>query len=103
MRANLELTHGALFSQRALTALIEAGMTRDDAYRLVQSSAQRAFDEGLDFKELLAVELNSTEGAPAGVAEEVARLRYEDYLGELPALFARLEALRDSPAASQGR
>ena len=33
MRQNLELTHGALFSQRALTALVESGMTRDDAYR----------------------------------------------------------------------
>ena len=36
MLANLELTHGALFSQRALTALVEAGMTRDEAYRLVR-------------------------------------------------------------------
>ena len=46
MRANLELTHGALFSQRALTALIESGMTRDDAYRLVQEAAQGAWDTG---------------------------------------------------------
>ena len=46
MRANLELTHGALFSQRALTALIESGMTRDDAYRLVQEAAQEAWDRG---------------------------------------------------------
>ena len=38
MRENLELTHGALFSQRALTALVESGMTRDDAYRVVQQS-----------------------------------------------------------------
>ena len=45
MLENIELTHGALFSQRALTALIESGMTRDDAYRLVQESAQRAWDE----------------------------------------------------------
>ena len=97
MRANLDLTHGAVLSQRALTALVEAGMSRDDAYRLVQSSAQRAFDEGLDFKELLAAELASTEGAPEGVGEEIARLSYEDYLGELPEVFARLEALRDSP------
>ena len=44
MRENLELTHGALFSQRALTALIESGMTRDDAYRLVQEAAQQAWD-----------------------------------------------------------
>ncbi len=46
MRENIELTHGALFSQRALTALVESGMTRDDAYRVVQESAQRAWDEG---------------------------------------------------------
>ena len=46
MRANLELTYGALFSQRALTALVESGMTRDDAYRVVQESAQRAWDTG---------------------------------------------------------
>ena len=54
MRENLELTHGALFSQRALTALVEAGMTRDDAYRIVQETAQRAWDEGTRFRELLA-------------------------------------------------
>ncbi len=44
MRENLGLTHGALFSQRALTALVESGMTRDDAYRVVQENAQRAWD-----------------------------------------------------------
>ena len=53
MQRNLELTHGALFSQRALTALVESGMSRDDAYRLVQESAQRAWDEGIDFRELI--------------------------------------------------
>ena len=41
MRANLELTHGALFSQRALTALIESGMTRDDAYRTCRRPRRR--------------------------------------------------------------
>ncbi len=54
MRANLDLTHGALFSQRALTALVEAGMTRDDAYRIVQANAQQAWDTGTPFRELLA-------------------------------------------------
>ena len=53
MLANLELTHGALHSQRVLTALVEAGMPRDDAYRLVQESAQRAWDEETDFRELI--------------------------------------------------
>jgi adenylosuccinate lyase len=54
MRENLELTHGALYSQRALLALVEAGRSRDDAYRIVQESAQRAWDTGTPFRELLA-------------------------------------------------
>jgi adenylosuccinate lyase len=54
MRRNLELTHGALFSQRALLALVEAGRSRDDAYRIVQEAAQRAWDEETPFRELLA-------------------------------------------------
>jgi adenylosuccinate lyase len=54
MRANLELTHGALFSQRVLLALVATGSTRDDAYRVVQELAQRAWDEGIPLRELLA-------------------------------------------------
>jgi adenylosuccinate lyase len=54
MRANLEATHGALYSQRALLALVEAGRSRDEAYRIVQEAAQRAWDEGIEFRELLA-------------------------------------------------
>jgi adenylosuccinate lyase len=54
MRANLELTHGALFSQRVLLALIETGMTRDDAYYGVQRAAQQAWDTGTPLRELLA-------------------------------------------------
>jgi adenylosuccinate lyase len=54
MRENLGATHGALYSQRALLALVEAGRSRDDAYRIVQEAAQRAWDEGVEFRELLA-------------------------------------------------
>ena len=46
MLANLEATHGALFSQRALLALVESGVSRDEAYRIVQENAQRAWDTG---------------------------------------------------------
>ena len=53
MRSNLEATHGALFSQRALLALVEAGRPRDEAYRIVQENAQRAWDTGTHFRELL--------------------------------------------------
>ena len=54
MRANLEATHGALYSQRALLALVASGRSRDDAYRIVQENAQRAWDTGTPFRELLA-------------------------------------------------
>ena len=46
MRANLDATHGALYSQRALLALVETGRSRDEAYRIVQENAQRAWDGG---------------------------------------------------------
>src|SRR5215207_7356998 len=53
MRSNLEASHGLVFSQPVLLALVGAGKSRDDAYRIVQSHAMRAWDEGLDFRELL--------------------------------------------------
>jgi adenylosuccinate lyase len=56
MRENLEMTHGALFSQRVLLALVESGMARDEAYRLVQRTAQRAWDERVPLRDLLVAE-----------------------------------------------
>jgi adenylosuccinate lyase len=56
MRANLELTHGALFSQRVLLALVAGGFERDLAYRIVQETAQRAWAEGVPLRELLAAD-----------------------------------------------
>jgi len=53
MRENVELTYGALFSQRVLLALVEGGMARDEAYRVVQEAAQRAWDERVALRSLL--------------------------------------------------
>ncbi len=53
MRANLEATGGLFFSQRLLLALVESGLERDEAYRMVQRPAMRAWDEGLDFRSLV--------------------------------------------------
>ena len=52
MRDNVDSSHGLFFSQRLLLALVEAGLARDEAYRLVQRSAMRAWDEEVDFREL---------------------------------------------------
>ena len=54
MRRNLGMTHGLLFSQRVLLALVEGGMPRQRAYELVQRHAMRAWGEDRSFRELLA-------------------------------------------------
>ena len=53
MRSNLDLTYGALFSQRVLLALVSGGMTRDDAYRITQELTQKAWDERTPLRDLL--------------------------------------------------
>jgi adenylosuccinate lyase len=53
MRRNLEESHGLVFSHRLLLALVEAGLPRDDAYRLVQRHAMRAWEEETDFGQLV--------------------------------------------------
>jgi adenylosuccinate lyase len=52
MRENLEATGGLYFSQRLLLALVGSGLSRDEAYRLVQRHAMRSWDEGIEFTEL---------------------------------------------------
>jgi len=53
MRRNVEASHYLFFSQRVLLALVESGLSRDDGYRAVQRNAMRAWDEELDFRELV--------------------------------------------------
>ncbi len=53
MLANLWASHGLVFSQPVLLGLVQAGLTRDEAYRVVQENATRAWDEGRSFRELL--------------------------------------------------
>jgi adenylosuccinate lyase len=53
MERNLWASHGLFFSHRLLLALVESGVERGDAYRLVQRHAMRAWDEERDFPELV--------------------------------------------------
>ena len=53
MLRNLESTRGLIFSGQVLLDLAEAGMSREDAYRLVQSHAMRAWRDDLSFRELI--------------------------------------------------
>ena len=53
MMQNMEITRGLLFSQRLMLELIERGVSRDDAYKLMQTNSARTWDEGRDFRELI--------------------------------------------------
>ena len=87
MRENLELTHGALFSQRVLLALVESGMSRDDAYRVVQRLAQQAIDSRAHLRELLAAD-------PAGAGLDLdAIFDYAPFVRYADQIVGRLDAI----------
>jgi adenylosuccinate lyase len=86
MLANLELTCGALFSQRVLLALVAAGMARDDAYRTVQRLAQQAWDTQTSLRSLLERE----EGVDLDLD---AIFDYGHYVRHVPEVLKRLEAI----------
>jgi adenylosuccinate lyase len=56
MRRNLGASHGLVFSHRLLLGLVESGLGRDDAYRLVQAHAMTAWEEERDFRALVAAD-----------------------------------------------
>jgi adenylosuccinate lyase len=88
MRENVDASHRLYFSQRLLLALVEAGLTRDDAYRLVQRHAMRAWDEGLDFPELVCADAEI-----AGRVDLDAVLDLGAYTRHVDVVFDRLRAL----------
>jgi adenylosuccinate lyase len=64
MRANLESTRGLIFSGQLLLDLVENGVSREDAYRIVQGHAMRAWREGLDFHQLVLADKEITGKVP---------------------------------------
>jgi adenylosuccinate lyase len=54
MLANLNQSHGLIFSESVLIRLVDRGLTREDAYALVQRNAMRAWEEGADFKNAIS-------------------------------------------------
>jgi adenylosuccinate lyase len=88
MRSNLELTYGALFSQRVLLALVESGsLSRDEAYRVVQRLAQQALDQRTPLRELLAAD-------PAGERLDLeAIFDYAPFVRYAEEIVGRLDAI----------
>ena len=88
MRENLEATGGLYFSQQLLLALVGSGLARDDAYRLVQRHAMRAWDEGLDFRELVRGDAEI-----AGRVDLAAVFDASAFMRHADVVFDRLRAL----------
>lgn len=86
MRRNLEATHGLVFSQRVLLALVEKGLLREEAYALVQRHAMEAWRKGVSFKELLLKDPEIISRLSPSEIEELFdynyHLKYVDYIFE---------------------
>jgi adenylosuccinate lyase len=97
MRRNLELSRGLYFSQRVLLALVETGLSRDDAYRLVQGHAMRAWEEELDFPELVRADPEVTKRLDGATLDSIFDLGH--YTRHVDTVFDRLHAIsnREEP------
>ena len=92
MRANLDATGGLIYSSAILLDLVDAGMSREDAYTLVQQAAMRTWETGRPFRDTLA-----EHAAQHGTRLDEARLdevcRPERYVARLGTVFDRLREL----------
>ncbi len=91
MRRNLDASHDLVFSQRVLLALVESGLTRDEAYRLVQGHALRAWEEERDFRELVEHDPRITERL--GPDRIAAAFDLDQVLQHVDLILERLAAL----------
>jgi adenylosuccinate lyase len=91
MRELVEARGQIAFSQTVLLALVDAGMSRDDAYRIVQRAAAAAWDDGASFRDEIAKDEVVTARLDAAAVD--ALFDTDRFLSNLGAVFERLEAL----------
>ncbi len=101
MLANLESTRGLVFSGQLLLDLVESGISREDAYRLVQGHAMRAWREGLDFHELILSDPEISGRVPRAKIEHAFDLKRQ--LRNIDKIFARVFPTSMKSALKQSR
>lgn len=88
MMYNIESTHGVLFSQRVLLALIEQGMEREPAYSIVHNRAMESWEKGEDFREMMRSDPDVSRALPAEELESLFDYRY--YVRHVDEIFERV-------------
>jgi adenylosuccinate lyase len=88
MRKNLEATGGLVYSQQVLLALTKAGVARDDAYRMVQRNAMRAWHGEGVFKDNLLADPEVTAVLAPETINDMFRLKH--HLAHVHTIFARV-------------
>ncbi len=101
MRANLESTRGLVFSGQLLLDLVEHGVSREDAYRVVQAHAMQAWKEGLDFHQLVLADDEITSRVPRNTIEHAFDLKRQ--LKNVDKIFARVFGVRKTSEKSSPR
>jgi len=101
MMANLNSTRGLVFSGQLLLDLVESGISREDAYRLVQGHAMRASREGLDFHKLVLGDKEIAGRVPRAKIERAFDLRRQ--LKNIDKIFARVFPQKRPKKAAAGR
>ena len=90
MLQNLQLTRGLVFSGQLLLALTQKGVSREKAYEWVQRNAMKVWDQGEDFRDLLAKDPDLNKHLTAAEIDEV--FRFETYLRNIDKIFQRVFA-----------
>ena len=88
MQKNLDATHGLVHSQRVLLALTQAGLAREDSYRLVQKNAMRAWNGEGNLLDLLKADPDVSKALPAAKLEAMFDLGY--HLKQVDTIFKRV-------------
>jgi adenylosuccinate lyase len=97
MWANIESSRGLVFSQRTLLTLVEKGLAREDAYKVVQRNAMRSWDDNQDFRALLKSDPEAQ--AHLSLAEMDEIFDYGYYTRYIDDTFLRIGLLKSKVSA----
>jgi adenylosuccinate lyase len=91
MRENLEMTQGVIFSQKVMLALIDAGLSREQAYKITQRNALRSWHDRTPFRALLDADAEVTSRLESAALDAI--FDYGDYTKHVDGSFRRLGLL----------